>query len=197
MIITTRPGSNRGHGPWQLQREATTMTIVTDHLERLGVRFEVLPHERSETALEEAKALDINPDEVLKVLVLDVETGHALAVLPASRRLDVDLVREALDDRRATLASEKEIADVFPEFEPGALPALPSLLHVPVVLDPRVLAHRKVTFAAGIQRESVRLESDRLLRGATVTIAPISRSSSPSTEEETGTSPRTLSAGRG
>jgi Ala-tRNA(Pro) deacylase len=173
------------------------MTIVTDHLERLGVRFEVLPHERSETALEEAQALDIDPDEVLKVLVLDVESGLALAVLPASRRLDVDLVREALDDRRATLASEKEIADVFPEFEPGALPALPSLLHVPVVLDPRVLAHRKVTFAAGIQRESVRLESDRLLRGATVTIAPISRSSSPSTEDGTGMSPRTLSAGRG
>jgi len=172
------------------------MTIVTDHLERLGVRFEVLPHERSETALEEARALDIDPDEVLKVLVLDVESGHALAVLPASRRLDLDLAREALDDRRATLASEKEIADVFPEFEPGALPALPSLLHVPVVLDPRVLAHRKVTFAAGVQRESVRLESERLLRGATVTIAPISRPGTPSTEEGTATPPRTLAAGQ-
>jgi Ala-tRNA(Pro) deacylase len=173
------------------------MTIVTDHLERLGVRFEVLPHERSETALEEAQALDIDPDEVLKVLVLDVESGHALAVLPASRRLDMDLAREALGDRRATLASEKEIADVFPEFEPGALPALPSLLHVPVVLDPLVLAHRKVTFAAGVQRESVRLESERLLRGATVTIAPISRPETPSTEGGTAASPRTLAAGRG
>jgi Ala-tRNA(Pro) deacylase len=156
-----------------------------------------LPHERSETALEEAQALDIDPDEVLKVLVLDVESGHALAVLPASRRLDVDLTREALGDRRATLASEQEIADVFPEFEPGALPALPSLLHVPVVLDPRVLAHRKVTFAAGVQRESVRLASERLLRGATVTIAPISRPGTPSTEGGTGTSPRTLAAGQG
>jgi Ala-tRNA(Pro) deacylase len=173
------------------------MTIVTDHLERLGVRFEVLPHDRSETALEEAQALDIDPDEVLKVLVLDVESSHALAVLPASRRLDVDLTREALGDRRATLASEQEIADVFPEFEPGALPALPSLLHVPVVLDPRVLAHRKVTFAAGVQRESVRLASERLLRGATVTIAPISRPGTPSTEGGTGTSPRTLAAGQG
>ena len=172
------------------------MTIVTDHLERLGVRFEVLPHERSETALEEARALGLDPDEVLKVLVLDVESGYALAVLPASMRLDLDLTREALDDRHATLASEKEIADVFPEFEPGALPALPSLLHVPVVVDPRVLAHRKVTFAAGVQRESVRLESERLLRGATVTIAPISRPGTPGTEDVTATPPRTLAAGQ-
>ena len=173
------------------------MTLVTDHLERLGVRFEVLPHDRSETALEEAQALDIDPDEVVKVLVLDVESGHALAVLPASRRLDVDLVREALGDHRVTLASEKEIADVFPEFEPGALPALPSLLHVPVVLDPRVLAHRKVTFAAGVQRESVRLESERLVGGATVTIAPVSRPETPSTVDGASPSPRTSAAGQG
>ena len=172
------------------------MTIGTDHLERLGVRFEVLPHDRSETALEEAQALDIDPDEVLKVLVLDVESGHALAVIPASRRLDVDLVREALGDRRATLASETEIADLFPEFEPGALPALPSLLHVPVVLDTHVLAHRKVTFAAGVQRESVRLASERLMRGATVTIAPISRPHTPNTAAATRTSPRTSTAGQ-
>ncbi len=172
------------------------MTIVTDHLERLGVRFEVLPHERSETSLEEARALGLDPDEVLKVLVLDVESGLALAILPASRRLDLDLAREALGDRHATLASEKEIADVFPEFELGALPALPSMLHVPVVLDPRVLAHRKVTFPAGVQRESVRLETERLLRGATVTIAPISTTGTPSTEDGTATSARTLAAGQ-
>ena len=173
------------------------MTIGTDHLERLGVRFEVLPHDRSETALEEALALDLDLDEVLKVLVLDVESGYALAILPASRRLDMDLAREALDDRRAMLASEKEIADVFPEFEPGALPALPSLLHIPVILDPLVLAHRKVTFAAGVQRESVRLESERLLRGATVTIAPISRPSPQCTGDGPDSSTRMSAAGQG
>ena len=151
------------------------MTIVTEHLERLGVRFEVLPHERSETAQEEARSLDVDPDEVLKVLVLEVDTGHALAVLPASRRLDLPLLRVALGDPDATLASEKDIASVFPEFEPGALPALPSLLHVPVVIDPLVVERRKVTFAAGVQRESVRLATEELLHGATVTIAPVSQ----------------------
>lgn len=151
------------------------MTIVTEHLERLGVRFEVLPHERSETAQEEALSLGADPDEVLKVLVLDVETGHALAVIPASRRLDLDLVRAALGDPHAALATEREIASVFPEFEPGALPALPSLLHIPVVIDPLVVERRKVTFAAGVQRESVRLATEELLHGATVTIASVSQ----------------------
>ncbi len=151
------------------------MTIVTEHLERLGVRFEVLPHERSETALEEARALGIPADEVLKPIVLNVETGHAVAVIPATRRLDLRLTRTALGDPSASFASETEIRGVFPEFEPGALPAVPSLLHIPVVIDRMILTRRKVTFPAGIQRESVRLETDQLLRGGTVTIAPISK----------------------
>jgi Ala-tRNA(Pro) deacylase len=149
------------------------MTLVTDHLERRGLRFEVLPHERSLTALAEARMLGTSPEEVLKVVVLDVETGHALAILPASRRLDLDLVREALGDRHATLATEAEISDDFPEFELGAVPALPSLMHLPVVIDPSVFLHRKVTFAAGVQRTSVRVETEPLFQSAAVTVAPI------------------------
>lgn len=150
------------------------MTVVTDHLEQLGVHFELLPHERSATAMAEARSLGLAPDEVLKAVVLDIESGHALAVLPASRRLDLDLVRQALDAPEAKLASEDEIAGDFPEYELGALPPLPSLLHVPVVVDPSVFEHRLVTFAAGVQRASVRVEGEPLLHGASVTIAPCS-----------------------
>lgn len=149
------------------------MTIVTQHLAQAGLRFEFLPHRRTETAREEAAALDLDVDEVIKVVVLVIETGHALAVLPADRRLDLDLVGDALGDRTARLATEAEIGAAFPEFEPGTVPPLPSLLHLPVALDPSVFEHRTVTFAAGSQRESIRTEPGPLLRGATVTIAPI------------------------
>jgi len=151
------------------------MTIVTEHLERLGVRFEVLPHERSETALEQARALGLSAQEVLKPVVLNVESGHAVALIPASAWLDLELTCTALGDPSAELASETDIEGIFPEFEPGALPAVPSLLHIPVVIDRSILSLRQVTFSAGIQRESVRLDTEQLLRGGIVTIAPISR----------------------
>jgi Ala-tRNA(Pro) deacylase len=152
------------------------VTTVTDHLERRGVEFEVLFHEPTTTALAEARTLGRDPAEVVKAVLLDVDTGHALAVLPASRRLDLRLVREALDAPEAELADEEEIEADYPQFELGALPALPSLLHVPVVIDPLVFEHRTVTLAAGTRRESVRLSNEHLLKGATVTIATISRS---------------------
>jgi Ala-tRNA(Pro) deacylase len=151
------------------------MTVVTDHLEQQGIRFELLPHPPATTALEEAEVLDLTPDEVVKTVVLDVSTGHALAVVPASRRVDLDLLRQALDEPHARLASEDEVARDFPEFELGALPPLPSMMHVPVVIDPSVLEHTTITFAAGITRGSVRTSPAVLFTGATVSITPITR----------------------
>ncbi|MDX1657588.1 MAG: YbaK/EbsC family protein [Nitriliruptorales bacterium] len=149
------------------------MTLVVDHLERRGVRFEVLPHPPATTAQQEAEVLGVSPLEVLKVLVLDTDSGHALAVIPSYRRLDLHLVRRLLGDRGARLATEAEIAARLPEFELGAVPPLPSLLHLPMLIDPEVFRHTKVTFAAGLQRESVRLDPHDLLHGATITVAPI------------------------
>jgi Ala-tRNA(Pro) deacylase len=151
------------------------MTTVTDHLEELGVRFEVLPHPPTTTALGEARALGVDAEEVVKSVVLDTESGHALAIVPASHRVDLDLVRGALDDPHARLADEEEIARDFPEFELGAMPPLPSLVNVPVVIDPKVLEHRQITFAAGTQDASVRAEAQGLFTGASVTITPITR----------------------
>jgi Ala-tRNA(Pro) deacylase len=153
------------------------MTIVTEHLEQRGTRFEVLPHPPADTALDEARALGVDPDEVVKAVVLDVPTGHAVAIVPASRRLDLALVREALGEPDAKLAREDEIDHDFPEFEPGAVPPLPSLLHVPVVIDPAVLRRRVITFAAGSQRASVRTAPSILFAGASITVSPICRPS--------------------
>lgn len=151
------------------------MTVVTEHLEQRGIQFEVLPHPPATSALGEALALGTRPDEVVKAVVLDIATGHALAILPSDRRIDLDLVRDVLGDRHAKLASETEIEHDFPEFELGTVPPLPSLVHVPVVIDPAVLEHARITFAAGTQRESVRTSPEGLFTGASVDIAPISR----------------------
>jgi Ala-tRNA(Pro) deacylase len=151
------------------------MTIVTEHLESLGLRFEVLPHARAFTAVGEAITLGVPTEEVIKGVVLDIGTGHALAILPASRRLDLDLVRQALGEPHVGLATEDEIERDYPEFELGAIPPLPSLLHVPVVIDPTVFEHARVTFAAGTTKESVRVDPEHLFTGATITVAPVTR----------------------
>ena len=91
------------------------MSVVTEHLEQRGSLFEVIPHQQAYTSVDEARALGIEVGEVLKTLAVRTGSGYALMVIPASRRLDLHLAREALGDSRARLASEEELGRDFPD----------------------------------------------------------------------------------
>ena len=151
------------------------MSFVTEHLERRGVAFEVAEHPRVLTSMAEARALGITADEVVKTVVLATDRGLALVVVPASRRLDLRLAREAVGDHAARLATEDELQRSFSECELGALPPLGSLLGAPVFVDPEVLEHDTVMFAAGTQTQSVKARCADLFRGEEVHVIPLTR----------------------
>ena len=133
------------------------MSLVTDYLSERGVGFEVVVHRRAFTSLQEARAVGVAAEEVLKTVALWTGGKYVLAVVPASRRLELRRVREALEDPGARLATEAELQLDFPGYELGALPPLGSLLGVPLLADPEVLDHELVVFAGGTETESVRV----------------------------------------
>ncbi len=151
------------------------MSQVTEHLTALGVAHEVLHHPPTDTARAEADALGIDAHFVVKTVLLDVRTGHAFALVPADCRVDLALVREALDSRHVQLATEDEIRRDYPEFSPGALPPLGALVHTPLIVDPAIIEQDEVVFAAGAKDESVKMRTEDLLRTAMYRIAPICR----------------------
>jgi Ala-tRNA(Pro) deacylase len=151
------------------------ISVVTDRLTKLSVPYEVIPHEQAYTPIDEAIALDISADEVLKTIVLDTSSGHVLAVIPGSRRLDISAAERALGTKHVRLATEEEIEKDFPGYELGALPPLGSLHGVPTYVDPEVMRHDTVVFAAGTQTESVKVRTGDLFRNEPVTTAPLTR----------------------
>jgi Ala-tRNA(Pro) deacylase len=149
------------------------MSAVIEQLEQRGSAFELLPHRQAYTSTDEARALGIDAGEVLKTLAVRTGPGYALAVIPASRRLDLHLAREALGDHQARLASEEELGRDFPGYQLGALPPLGALLGSQVFIDPAVLEHDIVVFAAGAQTESVRMRAWELFASEQITTVPL------------------------
>lgn len=143
-------------------------------LEAKKIPFEVIPHRPTFTAADEASTLHVPEAEVLRAVVLDTGTGHVVVVTPASRRLDIGLVREALGDKQAHLAGENEIERDFPAFELGSMPPLPSLTKVPVFVDPEVMQRTVVIFAVD-HDESVMVRTEDLFGGEYVTVTPLVR----------------------
>jgi prolyl-tRNA editing enzyme YbaK/EbsC (Cys-tRNA(Pro) deacylase) len=142
------------------------MSVVTEHLEQRGAAFEVLPHRQAYTSIDEARALGVDADEVLKTLAVRTGPGYVLVVIPAARRLDLQLVREALGDNHARLATEEELDRDFADYQLGA--------HV--FVDPQVLGHDTVVFAAGTQTESVKMSTQELFgTGGITTVVLVKR----------------------
>jgi Ala-tRNA(Pro) deacylase len=162
------------------------MSVVTEHLEQRGIAFELLTHRQAYTSVEEARALGIDAGEVVKTLAVRTSSGYALVVIPASCRLDLHLVREALGDRHACLASEEELGRDFADFQLGALPPLGALVGAGVYVDPEVLGHDTVAFAAGTQTESVKLRTEELFGGEQARTVPLVKQADRESDDPVG-----------
>jgi Ala-tRNA(Pro) deacylase len=147
-------------------------TLFVHELEAEQVPYELLSHERTQTAVEEARALGLAPAEVAKTVVLETETEYVRAVLPASSRLDLAKVREALGAEAVRLATERTLAGAFPEFELGAVPPLAGPPDR-VLVDRRVAEADTVVFEAGSHDMSVRVKTAELLAAARAQLADV------------------------
>jgi prolyl-tRNA editing enzyme YbaK/EbsC (Cys-tRNA(Pro) deacylase) len=149
------------------------MSVVAEYLKLRGVPFEVIPHTRAFTSHTEAVAVGAPADEVLKTLVIDAGGSHALVVVPGSHRVDMRLVRKAVGDHDAHLASEWELENHFCGYELGAMPPLGSLVGAHAYVDPEVFLHETVVFADGLRTESIRCRTADLFRAEPVTVVPL------------------------
>ena len=83
------------------------------YLKERHVRFEVVPHTSTYTASSEARAMGLPGDYVLKVVILRLDEGYAMAIVPASRRLDLSLVSRLFPSKSFVLPRRLRSPHVF------------------------------------------------------------------------------------
>jgi Ala-tRNA(Pro) deacylase len=142
-------------------------------LDAAEVRYRMVEHALAYSAAAEAGAAGREPQETAKTLVLVDRDRARLAVIPASRRLDLERARRALDaGRHLRLATEDEAARHFPAFEVGAVPPFAGET-MPEVIDTRLLYQQEVLCSAGDHRHSLLLDPRDLFRLAEPRVADI------------------------
>jgi prolyl-tRNA editing enzyme YbaK/EbsC (Cys-tRNA(Pro) deacylase) len=150
---------------------------LTRALDEAGAAYELLPHARTESALAEAQALELSPDEVGKTLVIKTADGYLRGVVPASCRLDERKVRNVAGGSKKDvhLASEDDLRRDYPEFDLGTVPPVGGARRDPVIVDNRVEARESVVLEAGSHEQSVRVATAELVRAAGAQVADICR----------------------
>jgi Ala-tRNA(Pro) deacylase len=149
-----------------------TMTRALEELlAREAVPHTLVPHAEVYTAREVALVSHLPGREVAKALVARDGAGAALmVVLPAACRLDMAALQALAGRRRLRLATEEELARLFPDCEVGAMPAVGALYGMPVYADACFERRGEIFFQAGNHRELVRMryaDWERLVRPTT------------------------------
>lgn len=143
-------------------------TTVGDALAFEEIDFDILRHPPTYSAAEAARVAGVDGDQLAKAILLKDPYGYVLAVLPASRDLDLDNLRGQLH-RRLNLASEEDLDDCFCDCAVGAVPPIGPWYRLPTVVDSQLVAQRDIYFEAGDHRALVHVSEssfELLMTGA-------------------------------
>ncbi len=130
---------------------------LREFLDSHGVRYFVVSHSAAYTAQEIAAAAHVPGKELAKTVMVNIAGKMAMVILPASRQLDFECLREITDTRDVELAGEKEFAGLFPECEIGAMPPFGNLYGMDVYVSEELEGDDEIAFNAGAHNELLRL----------------------------------------
>ncbi|MBB3230225.1 aminoacyl-tRNA deacylase [Halomonas stenophila] len=148
-----------------------SMERVTRFLDENGVKYVIQQHSPAYTAQEVAEAAHVPGRHFAKSVMITVDGRLALAVLPATDRVDLRRLAQSLGVQAVELAEEGEFSGRFPDCEPGAMPPFGNLFDLEVFVSPHLAEADIIAFNAGNHREVMQLAYsvfDRLVKPSEV-----------------------------
>jgi Ala-tRNA(Pro) deacylase len=131
---------------------------VDKYLRQLQVPYHILPHYRTGSSLETARVAHISAHQLAKAVLLEDDAGYLMAVLPASERVHLGMLREQLG-RAVGLATEREVMEVFKDCDMGAIPPLGPAYGVPMIVDEELTREPELYFEGGSHVDLVHMDS--------------------------------------
>jgi len=132
-------------------------TRLKAHLDANGVKYMTITHSRAYTAQEIAAAVHCPGVELAKTVIVKLDGKFAMAVLPASYKVDFKKLKELTGAKDVALATEEEFRGLFPECELGAMPPFGNLYNLPVYASDVLAQDQEIFFNAGTHTEVIRM----------------------------------------
>lgn len=130
---------------------------LKEYLDSENIKYVSIVHSRAYTAQETAESAHIPGKELAKTVMVKLDGEMAMAVLPASDRIDFDLLRGAANAANVTLADENDFNSMFPESEVGAMPPFGNIYGLDVYVEESLSEDKEIAFNAGSHSELIKL----------------------------------------
>jgi Ala-tRNA(Pro) deacylase len=130
--------------------------LIRDFLESRHIWFQTLLHAPMPTASQRAQSVHVPGRQVAKGVLIRAGESYALAVLPATARIDLARLSKVLAGP-VSIAREDELERVFGDCERGALPPFGRLYGIPTIVDVSLGSGAEIVCVANSRHEGVRL----------------------------------------
>jgi len=132
-------------------------TKLKAFLDKNNLKYVSITHSKAFTAQEVAASAHVPGKALAKTVVVWVDNDMAMCVLPASYRVDTELLKTTTGAERVRLADEREFRDRFPDCEIGAMSPFGNLYGFDVYVAESLAEDEIIAFNAGTHTELIQL----------------------------------------
>jgi len=133
------------------------LSKLREFLDSHNIKYMVISHSLAYTAQGVAALAHVSGKKLAKTVIVKIDGVLAMAVIPASSHVNLELLRGLTGAQTVEVASEAEFTNAFPDCETGAMPPFGNLYDMPVYADSSLAENEEITFSAGSHRELVRM----------------------------------------
>jgi len=149
---------------------------LREFLDSHDIPYVTITHSPAYTAQGIAQSAHVPGKELAKSVIVKIDGSLAMAVLPATHKVDIDVLREAIGATTVQLATERDFEHTFPGCELGAMPPFGNLWDVPVYVAEVLTDDEQIAFNAGTHTELIQMSYEdfhRLVRPKVVHLAQL------------------------
>jgi Ala-tRNA(Pro) deacylase len=130
---------------------------LKDYLDQNDIQYVTISHSPAYTAQRIAELTHIPGKELAKTVIVKIDDQFAMAVLPASRRVNLRHLQEEVGADDVVVADEAEFKELFSDCEVGAMPPFGNLYDMGVYISDQLVDDDEIAFNAGSHSELVKM----------------------------------------
>ncbi len=136
---------------------------VSSFLDNREIPYSKVDHAPTFTAQQLAQAIHCSGDMVAKTVLLAVDDGFVLAVLPATHHVDLARAQQFMGAEHVDLATEHECGRHFRDCELGAMPPFGMQYGIRTMIDRSLVEEDSIVFESNKHNEAIRMQMNDFL----------------------------------
>jgi Ala-tRNA(Pro) deacylase len=130
---------------------------IKKFLDEQKVKYVSITHSPAYTAQEVAQSAHVPGRIMAKTVIVDMDGAMAMVVLPATRKIVLQDLRDITGSDRLKLATEDAFRQKFPDCETGAMPPFGNLYEMDVYAAESLGESGEIAFNAGTHTEVIKM----------------------------------------